>query len=813
MRLHFWTLIFLILLVTPLYSQNNKFEIKGKIIDEYGHLIENVSISILGDENSVVYSSEDGTFRILSPKGTYKFLFTHTFYETKEYIIDIPEQISKIERVVLKHKSIPLPEVVVSSERSLTTQNIESVKQEHSLIAGSTSVAIMNPKIQRLETIKEALTYEPGVMIQEFFGANDQPRINIRGSGIQSNPQRRGVYLLQDGIPINFADGSFIAGVIDPATSQYVEVFKGANALQYGAATLGGAINFSTRTGIYSSPLDVKVEAGSHDYFSLTAMGGKKYGKADIYSSLSLSRQNGFREFNKNKKLNFSTNFGYRFSENIDSRLYLNYSYINFDVPGPLTLGMIAENPKQINQGVKLPYSMGPDIRRDKPMRDVGLIRLANRTVFKLNKDNRLTASLYYQYADDRFAFPIVLSTQHSYNHDIGATLQWLFEKKKNRIMAGLIGSYGYIDRRGLINKDGKDSYMFSKNKLYASNITLYVEENYRLTDNISLIANLQTVYNERNSKDVFPNPDLRPWYSHSSHKYRYFYSENISMNQHYHTVNPRLGAIYNINGKKQVQIFGNISSSYEPPTFDELVGTAVTDNINTSPKKLFAIKLKKQSSVTAEVGIRSSLKRYSWNLSLYKSWVKDELLEVKDFVLGVKNTKNYPQTMHNGIEVGFSVTPIQGVISVKDEDKFTLRGMYNYSDFHFSTGEYKGKRLAGVARHFFAGALEYKYPKRLFAEINIECQPEQTPVDHQNTLMQPAYTVWGFKIGYEGLKQFTIYLEGKNIFNRFYASSYVINDQIHNPPIPFPDFTAKNMAFFMPGPTVAYYLGITYTL
>ena len=63
-------------------------------------------------------------------------------------------------------------------------------------------------------------------MIQEFFGSNDQPRLNIRGSGIQSNPQRRGVYLLQDGIPVNFSDGSYVVGIMDAMTARYVEVFK-----------------------------------------------------------------------------------------------------------------------------------------------------------------------------------------------------------------------------------------------------------------------------------------------------------------------------------------------------------------------------------------------------------------------------------------------------------------------------------------------------------------------------------------------------------------------------------------------------------
>ena len=61
----------------------------------------------------------------------------------------------------------------------------------------------------RLETIKDALKYEPGVTSAEFFGANDHTAGYKRLE--YSNPQRRGVYLLQDGIPVNFADGSLLS--------------------------------------------------------------------------------------------------------------------------------------------------------------------------------------------------------------------------------------------------------------------------------------------------------------------------------------------------------------------------------------------------------------------------------------------------------------------------------------------------------------------------------------------------------------------------------------------------------------------------
>ena len=67
--------------------------------------------------------------------------------------------------------------------------------------------------------------------------------------GLSRNFHLRGVQLYMDGIPINTADGYGDFQEIDPTAYKYVEVYKGANALQFGANSLGGAINFVMPTG------------------------------------------------------------------------------------------------------------------------------------------------------------------------------------------------------------------------------------------------------------------------------------------------------------------------------------------------------------------------------------------------------------------------------------------------------------------------------------------------------------------------------------------------------------------------------------
>ena len=96
-------------------------------------------------------------------------------------------------------------------------------------------------------TIKDVLGWVPGVITQTRWGPD--ARVSIRGSGLSRSYGNRGLNVYMDGIPINTADGLVDLFEMDPTAYRYVEVYKGANALRYGANSLGGAVVFVTPTG------------------------------------------------------------------------------------------------------------------------------------------------------------------------------------------------------------------------------------------------------------------------------------------------------------------------------------------------------------------------------------------------------------------------------------------------------------------------------------------------------------------------------------------------------------------------------------
>ena len=223
--------------------------LSGTITDVAENPLEGVNIAVKNTNKGTI-SDVRGNFQLGGLTGNITLLISSVGYETQEVDIHLKDLLTKVE-IRLDSETFSLEGVVILTNESLLENSVAEAKQRLENIPGGTNLSSMEKlQVQRSLTLKDALHFQPGVVIQEFFGANDQPRLNIRGSGIQSNPQRRGINLLQDGISTNFSDGSYIIGILEPRAANYIEVFRGANGLRYGATTLGGPLTLYRRMGI-----------------------------------------------------------------------------------------------------------------------------------------------------------------------------------------------------------------------------------------------------------------------------------------------------------------------------------------------------------------------------------------------------------------------------------------------------------------------------------------------------------------------------------------------------------------------------------
>ena len=140
------------------------------------------------------------------------------------------------------------------------------VEAERALTPGGVTVVDGDELYSRNVTnIADMLRYVPGVWSPRAASGSEELFFSSRGSNLDATDyDKNGIKLLQDGLPVTTADGNNHNRVIDPLSARYAIVARGANALTYGASTLGGAIDFISPTARNSAPLSVFVNGGSH---------------------------------------------------------------------------------------------------------------------------------------------------------------------------------------------------------------------------------------------------------------------------------------------------------------------------------------------------------------------------------------------------------------------------------------------------------------------------------------------------------------------------------------------------------------------
>src|SRR5207237_3085131 len=137
------------------------------------------------------------------------------------------------------------------------------------------------------------------------------------------------IKLMQDGVPLNLADGSGDFQAVEPLQTRYIEVFRGANALQHGSSTLGGAVNYASVTGYDNWPLLARYEAGSFAYRRAQLSGGGVKDDLDWIATYSTFDQDGFRQHSLQRAQRATANAGYKVSSDLETRFY--FSYANSD--------------------------------------------------------------------------------------------------------------------------------------------------------------------------------------------------------------------------------------------------------------------------------------------------------------------------------------------------------------------------------------------------------------------------------------------------------------------------------------------------
>lgn len=602
----------------------------------------------------------------------------------------------------------------------------------------------------RVSTLVDALGYAPGVFVQPRFGA-EEARLSIRGSGLQRTFHGRGLALLQDGSPLNLADGGFDFQAVEPLSTRYIEVYRGANALEYGAATLGGAINFVAPTGRDAAPLAVRAEAGSFGYArGQVALAGQG-ARADGYLSVTGFAQDGFRDHARQENYRLFSNAGLRLGDTLDGRVYLTHVDTRSELPGSLTLAQARANPRAAAAG-----NVALDQRRD-----FRLDRIAGTLAWTPAEGRSLVLSAYY--ADKSLHHPIFQVIEQD-NRDAGLDLRWRDEGtlagRRNVLVAGLAYARGDTDDDRFVNVAGRAGARTNAFEQRASNASAYVENQTWLAPRWVLALGAQGLQSSRRSRDRFITG-----------------GRDESFDVDYSGVSPKLGVRYLIDDG--AQLFANLSRSLEPPSFGELSGGPNVTQVDA------------QRATTAELGLRLQRQALSLDAALYRARVDGELLALVDGAGNPLGTVNAGRTLHQGLELG---------VGWQLDDAWLLSANALWNDFCFDDDAvYGDNELAGIPPLQLRTTLRWSPREALYVAPNLEWTPQDYFVDHANTLRAPGYALLGVRVGGRIDAAWSWFVDARNLQDRRWIASTGV----------LADARGRDQAAFLPGDGRSVYLGV----
>lgn len=217
--------------------------------------------------------------------------------------------------------------------------------------------------------LRDVLADTPGVFVQNRYG--QELRLSVRGSGIARGFHLRGVEVLQDGIPVNLADGSGDFYQIDPLAVRSAAVYPGGNALAFGTSTLGGAIDFVTPTAYTAeAPNILRAEGGSFGTWRLSGQVSRIFGDGDALANATVLHSDGYRRHSRSQYEQFNANVGYRVAPDVETRFYAGAYIVRQLLPGSLSLSDALERPR----------AAAPAAVLGNQARNVWAERFANRT-------------------------------------------------------------------------------------------------------------------------------------------------------------------------------------------------------------------------------------------------------------------------------------------------------------------------------------------------------------------------------------------------------------------------------------------------
>jgi iron complex outermembrane receptor protein len=672
-----------------------------------------------------------------------------------------------------EHGNFKLEQIEVTAEAVAPGNfGIEADKQEIRQTPGGVSLIDIDQLTEgQVASLEDAFRYVPGVWATSPTGT-DSIFLSSRGSNLDAiNYDTNGVKLLQDGLPVTAADGNNHNRFIDPLSAKYAVFARGANAMKYGASTLGGAVNFISQTAYDVSPLTLSVSGGSHGERLSRLTAAQVFNEnVDGLVTIENKQWDGYRDHSKHTRTGIYANAGVRLSDNVSTRFYFTKLDSDEELAGGLTRAQVREDRDQA----------GTLNGRDQGhfQLDVDTWRVANKTTWDIDNNRRFEFGVSYE--EQELFHPIVagqffsllidnrqrnLGTMARYHHKVG-NHDWLI---------GMNYGVTWVDGGNYFQSGGVKGAKQQVNDNDADTLELVVLDRWQFADDWTLVAGAQAVKANREVRGTDSNSGA---------------VEQVE--DDYNSINPRLGIIYQLN--QNTSLYTNLSRLYEPPTTYQLDDgtTASNDALDAMEGEVFEVGSRGHQAITDN-------SQWGWDISAYYAKLDNEILSVENPQQpGRFLTSNAEDTIHAGIEALLSADI---ALTENRHHRLTPLVSLTWNRFRFDDDDSFGDNTLPAAPKFsMKGEMLYRHKNGFYFGPTVDYVGERY-ADFANSYKIDDYTLFGLKSGWSN-QNFKVFAEVRNLFERDYIASSSVRA-----------VASESDAILNPGAPLSAYIGIEYQM
>jgi iron complex outermembrane receptor protein len=775
---HRFAVVLLALLIgTPAAAQSTA-AISGLVSDPTGAAVVGASVEVTSGPvaSRSVTTNGEGRYRVEGlPYGDYVVRVTAPGFRTIERRVSVSAAAPAVADFRLTVQG--LEENVLVTGESVRA----AVEAQRAVTPGGVTIIDGDELFSRhVNNMADMLRFVPGMFAESGYG-NEELFFSSRGSNLDAvDYDKNGIKLLQDGLPVTTADGNNHNRIIDPLTARYATVARGANALTYGASTLGGAIDFISPTARNSAPLSVFFDGGSFGALNGRLTVGRAGEKVDGLLTVEGRNFDGYRDHSSQERFGLYGNAGWQPSPTTNVQVFGTYVNNDLRLPGALTRAEVEADPDQASEAA-LDGNYGKEVKTGRFAAKVSKSLGANASFSAgLSYEGQ---SLFHPIVNQVFVdfdgpgpappvevFSLLIDTDH---RDFGAMMRYDRRMGRHDLLTGLNFGKGSVNGGNYRNLHGQPNGLAEDYNADADSLEAFVMDRWRASDRWTAVFGAQVVSAAR---DVLVTNALT--------------GAVTNPNDRYNAFNPRVGVIASLN--EAGEVYGNVSRLFEAPTTFQMIDDVRGGNTTLEPMSGTVVEAGWRSRPSQSSGIR-----WNWDVAAYYARISDEILSLDDpNAPGNPLVTNIDHTTHAGLEAFVSSSIAAGA-----RHRVEPRVSFTANQFHFDNDQLWGdNRLPAAPTYATRGEVLYRHAGGFYAGPTFDFIGKRY-VDFANAYTVDGYGLMGLRAGFTS-SRWELFTEVRNLFDEDYIATVSVlhiagpNSRVLYPGAPISAYTGVRVGF-----------------